>query len=146
MLVVAGVIRKDGKLLIAQRKYGCPREPGKWEFPGGKVERGETPQQSLEREIMEELGVRITVGARFCQTSVESNGVRIRLVAYLAGWAGGEPRALDCEDFRWVAPGELSRYDWADADEPIARRLLRRRSGFGMARDASRSKGPWVHP
>ncbi|MCI0504020.1 (deoxy)nucleoside triphosphate pyrophosphohydrolase [Candidatus Micrarchaeota archaeon] len=124
VLVVAGVIRKGDMLLIAQRKDDCKREPGKWEFPGGKAEAGETPQKALAREIMEELGVRIEAGKRvFCVSHAEGRGIRIRLQAYLADWRDGEPKALDVKDFRWVRIAELDGYDWARADLPIVRKL-----------------------
>ncbi len=124
LLVVAGIIRKDGRILIAQRKEDCRREPCKWEFPGGKVEDGESPEKALGREIMEELGIAIrVVGAPYTETRIESGGITIRLVAYLADWAGGEPKAIDCKDFRWVGIGELRSFEWAAADLPIVERL-----------------------
>ncbi|MFH0737344.1 MAG: (deoxy)nucleoside triphosphate pyrophosphohydrolase [Candidatus Micrarchaeota archaeon] len=124
MFVVAGIIRKGERILLAQRKDDCPREPGRWEFPGGKVEEGESPQEALDREIMEELGVRITVGKLFATSLLEKCGVAIKLDAYLAEWASGEAKALDCRDFRWVAADELRGFDFAEADLPIVAKLL----------------------
>ena len=124
MLVVAGVIEKNGKVLIAQRKEDCPREPLMWEFPGGKVERGEMPPQSLKREIKEELGVEIDVGGKFCESSLKDKGVEITLVAYRAGWKSGEAKALDVRDFRWVRVQELGGFAWAKADIPIVEKLM----------------------
>ena len=121
--VVAGVISRGGKILIAQRKDSCPREPGKWEFPGGRIEEGETPQEALVREIREELGADIEVGGELCETFAESGGVRIAMRTFRATWVKGEPRAIDCKDFRWVRPDELRSFDWAQADIPIARKL-----------------------
>jgi 8-oxo-dGTP diphosphatase len=126
MDVAAGIIRKGNKVLIAQRKDDCVREPRKWEFPGGKIEPGETPEECLKREILEELGIRIRVGVEFCASSVESGGVLIRLRAFTSEWAGGEARALDCRDFRWVGVRELAGFDWAKADIPIVEMLVAR--------------------
>ena len=123
MLVVAGIIRKGERILLAQRKDDCPREPGKWEFPGGKVERGESPEKALEREMMEELGIKIKAGKLFATNPIEKGGVRITLQAYLAGWVSGEAKALDCKDFRWVKADELKDFGFAEADLPIVERL-----------------------
>lgn len=124
VLVVAGVIRKGGRILIAQRKDDCKREPGKWEFPGGKVEEGEKPQEALEREIMEELGIRIRAGSKLlCEICSEKKGMRIRLQAYPAEWVGGEPKALECKDFRWIGMDEMGGFEWSEADLPIIDRL-----------------------
>ena len=123
MLVTAAVIRKGRKVLIAQRKEDCPREPQKWEFPGGKVESGETPQEALRREIMEELGVRISVGEPFTVSSSRKGGTQIVLLSFMCAIGNSEPRALQCRDIRWVPAGELEGFDWAEADIPIVRKL-----------------------
>ena len=124
VLVVAGVIEKGGKILVAQRKADCAREALRWEFPGGKVEYGETPQESLRREIKEELGIQIDVGEPFCASSAVSGGMHIVLLVFRAGVSGGEPRAIDVKDWRWVRKDELGGFDWAAADAPVVRKLL----------------------
>lgn len=124
VLVVAGVIVKDGKVLVAQRKADCRREPLKWEFPGGKVEYGEAPQESLRREIMEELGVGIEVGEPFCASSAVSGGMHVVLLFFKATLASGEPRPIDVNDWRWLDAGSLGDLDWAAADLPAVRKLM----------------------
>ncbi len=123
VLVVAGIIEKGGKILVAQRKEDCAREALKWEFPGGKVEYGEAPQDSLKREIREELGMEIEVGEPFAASSAVSGGMHIVLLAFRAR-TGGEPEAIDVKDWRWAAVGELGGFDWAEADIPIVRKLM----------------------
>lgn len=97
--VVAGAVIVDGRLLLAQRSY--PAEvAGLWELPGGKVEAGETRSEALERELAEELGVRVAAGS---QVGV---GVPLRpdlvLVALTATLVGGEPRPTEHRGVRWV--------------------------------------------
>ncbi len=126
VLVVAGIIEKGGKLLVAQRKEDCAREALKWEFPGGKVEYGESPQDSLKREIMEELGLEIEVGEPFAASSVVSGKMHVVLLAFRAR-TGGEPKAIDVKDWRWAGADELDGFDWARADIPIVRKLMQER-------------------
>ncbi len=123
VLVAAAVIEKDGMFLVAQRKEGGG-EPLKWEFPGGKVERGESPEQCLRREMMEELGIGISVGEQICTSPGFSGGTEILLFAFRATISSGEPRAIDVRDWRWVRKGDLPGLDWAKADREVVRTLL----------------------
>ena len=118
--VAAGVILRGGRVLIAQRKDDCSHEPGKWEFPGGKIEPGETPQECLRREIAEELGIDIEVGKPFCV----SEGEGVALHVFLARPTHGEPEALDVKDWRWAGQRELPDFSWAKADIAVMKRLL----------------------
>ncbi|MFN7991520.1 MAG: (deoxy)nucleoside triphosphate pyrophosphohydrolase [Candidatus Micrarchaeia archaeon] len=124
MLVVAGIIFRDGRVLVAERKDDCVREPGRWEFPGGKVEVGESREEALKREIREELGMEISLGRRFAGSSVSYRDSWVRLEAYICRWESGEPRAIDVKDFRWAGKEDLAGFDWARADLPIAGRLI----------------------
>jgi 8-oxo-dGTP diphosphatase len=124
ILVAAAVIERDGRFLVAQRKEGGG-EPLKWEFPGGKVERGESPEECLRREIGEELGLDIAVGGQICTSPGWSRGSEIMLLAYRASIISGEPRAIDVKDWRWAGKEELPSFDWADADRAVVRHLLR---------------------
>ena len=122
--VVAAVIRReDGTILLAQRGPDG-HHPLLWEFPGGKVERGETESGALVREIKEELAMEVVVGGLFHVVDYHYPHISIRLVAYDCRVIGGTPTAIHCHDFRWVDPSELSRYPMPEADVPIARKLV----------------------
>jgi 8-oxo-dGTP diphosphatase len=104
--VTAGVIRKNGKLLISKRRKGAHLE-GVWEFPGGKQEKGESLSECLERELFEELGISVRVGSRIASVDYEYPQKRIVLHGFYCTWKKGEPKPLQCQAIRWVSPGEL---------------------------------------
>jgi 8-oxo-dGTP diphosphatase len=121
--VAAGVIERDGTVLIAQRKRGR-REELKWEFPGGKLEPGETPEGCLARELREELGVETQVEGYVGASTCAYGWGTVELLAYRVRLIAGNPTALaDHEEVRWVSLGELAGYDFADADVPIVHLL-----------------------
>jgi len=120
--VVAAVLVHDGRLLIAQRKKNA-NQALKWEFPGGKIERGETPEQALARELQEELGIRTETGRIFDAKIFEYPEKTVLLLFYISRLTGGEASAIDANAFRWVYPEELKEYDFADADKETAARL-----------------------
>lgn len=123
--VVAAVIRaNDGRILLAQRPAGGPHG-GLWEFPGGKVEEGESPEEALVREILEELEIEIAVGEELTSVEHAYPHVAIRLTAYECRLLRGVPRPLHCQDFSWVDPDRLLSYPMPEADLPIARFLNR---------------------
>ncbi len=123
ILVAAAVIERDGKFLVAQRKEGGG-EPLKWEFPGGKVEWGESPEECLRREMREELGLSIEVGEQVCTSPGYSGNSEIMLLAYRASIAAGEPEAIDVKDWRWVAKADLPGLDWAAADRMVVGKIM----------------------
>ncbi len=117
--VVAAIIqRDDGLILVAQRNSGLHQ--GKWEFPGGKVELGETPQVALVREIDEELGVEIVVGEMLAQVEFSVAGAPYLLLAYLARHRHGEYRPVVHGRIEWLLPTMLPGLDLTPADLPIA--------------------------
>jgi mutator protein MutT len=121
--VVAAVIERDGKILITRRPEGS-HLAGLWEFPGGKRRPGETPEEALRREIIEELGAAVSVGASIDTVEWEYPGRRMRLSFYRCSLTG-EPRALEGQELAWALPEELRRYDFPPADAVLIARLSR---------------------
>jgi len=122
-IVTAAVIEKDGRFLIARRKKGDPLED-KWEFPGGKLEFGETPEEGLRRELHEEFGIYATVGEFIGSSRFTYGHAAIELLAYRVACPSDEFRLKAHEEIRWVPPEELGRYDFSEADRPIVKKLL----------------------
>jgi 8-oxo-dGTP diphosphatase len=117
--VVAAVI-VDGDKVLACRRAAHKSMAGYWEFPGGKVEPGETDQVALAREIREELRVEIEVGELVGNSIARAGDVEIELVAYFARVVVDEiTNSLDHDEFRWLLASELDSLDWAPADVPI---------------------------
>jgi len=122
MQVVAAVIERDGLILICQRRKGDSHEL-QWEFPGGKVEPGEDPEQALNRELREELGVESTIGGLLDRADVRYPNLRpIELLFYRAAIAG-EPRNLNFERIEWVVAAALPTYDFLAGDRDFVGRL-----------------------
>ena len=122
IMVAAAIIERDGKILIAKRKEGW-RHAGKWEFPGGTVERNETPEECLRRELVEELAVETEVGALYCDVTHAYAHATIRLLVYRVRHVAGEYTLLDHEELRWVLPEELVQYEFPEADVPVVEKL-----------------------
>jgi 8-oxo-dGTP diphosphatase len=120
--VAAGVLVEDGRVLIARRAPGRS-EGGKWEFPGGKLEPGETPEECLVRELAEELGIQTRVLSPMVTTVHKYTWGTIELMALRVERVAGEPAPHDHAELRWVAPADLARYDFAAADLAIMRAL-----------------------
>lgn len=120
--VVAGLIKKNNKLLIARRTFP-PELNGKWEFPGGKIERYETPQQGLEREIFEEFNMRVFAKDKYISVLHTHARGPINLLFYWAEWLEGDPVLIDHDMFAWVDIDNLNQYDFAPADSIVAQKL-----------------------
>lgn len=121
-LVTAAIIMNNGKVLIAQRAENQDLA-GKWEFPGGKVESGETPEECLKREINEELGINIKVSDFYGETTYQYDTGAIKLMAYKAQWIDGEYKLSVHSQIKWVKPHELENYDFAPADIYFVKKL-----------------------
>ena len=120
--VVAGLIREGGRVLLTQRKPG--RHLGlAWEFPGGKVEAGETDEQALRRELQEELGLEVNVGSRCFETRHVYGNREMHLLVYRCRVTAGEPQALDVNAFEWVEESRVSEREFLPADLPLVHGL-----------------------
>ncbi|KAB2951865.1 8-oxo-dGTP diphosphatase MutT [Heliorestis acidaminivorans] len=121
--VTAALLVSEDRLFIAQRPTGDVLEH-KWEFPGGKIERGETAQEALTREMEEEFGIQVHVNNYFDQNIHKYPYGTIKLIAYWAHILEGEPQLRVHQDGRWVTTEELKNYDFAPADIPFVEKLL----------------------
>lgn len=122
--VVGAVIIENGLVLCAQRG-STGLLGGRWEFPGGKIEPGETPREALVREIAEELDCSVSVGAQVASTTHEYEFGVVELRTFYCDLVAGTPYATEHAELRWVAPADLSALDWAPADIPAVNRIRR---------------------
>ena len=120
--VTAAIILKDNRVLIAQRAPG-ENLAGKWEFPGGKIEHEETPQDCLKREIREELDVDIEVLDSFGESIYAYHSGTIKLMAFWCKWISGDFTLKVHSQIAWVNHNELDLYDFAPADIPLVEKL-----------------------
>jgi 8-oxo-dGTP diphosphatase len=121
--VAAAIIAQEGRILLVQRPDAAEMG-GLWEFPGGKIEPGETPEAALTREIREELGVSIAVGPLYHQTDYHyPSGLAVRLHFFRCRITNGSPQLLWGQALRWVAPADLPQYPTPAADQEVVMRL-----------------------
>lgn len=121
--VAAAIIRQQGHMLIVQRPAHAEMG-GLWEFPGGKLEPGETPESALARELIEELDITAEVDDLYHVTDyVYASGLTVRLLFYHCRIVRGTLRLLWGQAYRWVAPGDLADYQYPAADQEVVARL-----------------------
>ncbi len=123
-VVAAALVAGDGRVLLQQRPRG-KQHGGLWEFPGGTVERGETPEAALVRELGEELGIVVDPAelVPVCFASAAAGARHLLLLLYVARRWTGAPRPLDAAALAWVAPREMAEWPMPPADYPLAAAL-----------------------
>lgn len=119
--VVAGVIKEGNKIFATQRGYGDFK--GGWEFPGGKMEPGETPQQALARELKEELTVDVNVGDFICTVDYDYPKFHLTMHCFYCTVVGGELKLLEHEAAKWLEKENIRSVDWLPADIEVVEAL-----------------------
>ena len=122
--VVAAIIIRDGKLFATQRGYGEWKDW--WEFPGGKIELGESPEEALLREIHEELAIDIAIDSHLTTVDYDYPDFHLTMHCYLCTIISGELSLLEHEDARWLTTDELDSVKWLPADKDVIEKLLTR--------------------
>lgn len=123
--VVCAIIIKDGKILITQRSEFMSL-PLKWEFPGGKLEDYESPEECLRRELKEELNINIHVLEKLVENNHDYKDISITLIPYLARINSGNINLSEHNDFKFVTKDEIINFDFAEADVPIIHQIIKR--------------------
>ena len=120
--VVAAIIQRDGAYFATQRGYG--EFEGMWEFPGGKIESGESREVALKREIQEELGVDITIENLFCTTEYDYPSLHLTMHCYLCSVASGEIELREHKSALWLTANRLDDVAWLPADKEVVDKLI----------------------
>lgn len=120
--VVAAVIVRDGRYFATQRGYGEYKD--KWEFPGGKVEPGESREEALIREIREELATIIEIDRFICTVDCDYQNFHLTMHCYLCHVISGHLQLLEAEDARWLDNSHLLTMDWLPADKEVVTNLM----------------------
>jgi len=121
--VVAAIIRKGGKIFATQRGYGDWKDW--WEFPGGKMEAGETPEEALVREIREELSTVISVDDFLCTVEYDYPAFHLKMHCYLCSLTTDALHLNEHEAARWLAPADLTSVHWLPADLEVIEKLAK---------------------
>jgi 8-oxo-dGTP diphosphatase len=123
--VTAAIIQREGMILAARRKQGS-HMAGYWEFPGGKIEPGETPEECLQRELKEELSIESKIGPFFEESCYDYGTKQIRLLSYFVDYISGTFTLNDHDEIRWLNVHQLLTLQWATADIPLVEKLVKR--------------------
>lgn len=122
LIVVAGILCRDDQVLIAQRPLN-KHQGGRWEFPGGKQETGETALQALQRELQEEIGIAVLAAEPFLQISHRYPEKQVELAFWRVTDFQGEPEGREGQALCWVSRTELHHYTFPEANLPVVQRL-----------------------
>jgi len=122
--VTCAIIERDG-LVLAARRSAAMSLPLKWEFPGGKIDPGETVEECLQRELHEELNIRLQVGKRLSASTHYYPAFTVTLYPFVCTIASGEIILHEHAAIAWLPPAELHTLDWAEADYPVIAEYLR---------------------
>ncbi len=120
--VTAGIIKRNERFLIAKRKKGMHLE-NKWEFPGGKIESLETPEECLKRELKEEFGINVRVIKFIAESIFDYGDQTIRLLGYQVEYLSGEFKLSVHDEIKWVTIDEFGKYEFAEADLPLIEKI-----------------------
>ncbi|MDO6524215.1 8-oxo-dGTP diphosphatase MutT [Motilimonas sp. 1_MG-2023] len=122
--VAAGIIINPEQQVLISRRLDHQHQGGKWEFPGGKVEANETPEQALIRELQEEVNILVNSARLFDSISFDYPDKQVLLDFMISTDFSGEAQGLEGQEVRWVAKADLSNYTFPDANQPIVDKLL----------------------
>ena len=131
--VAIGLVMRDGKLLISRRRKDADLA-GSWEFPGGKCEPGENPEQCCIRELKEEVGIGVTTTHRFSTIQFTYPHATVRLHPFLCRYESGDPAPLASDELRWVPPEELRQHALPKANDSLLVELFEYLDRTGIGR------------
>ncbi len=126
-VAAAVIVDENDRIFVARKKKGLPLE-GYWEFPGGKIEPGETVEEAIERELLEEMNLAVEAGELVGESVYAYEKFNIRLIAHYAKVIGGEICLTDHDSYEWVLAENINRYKMAPADKPLMK-LIEKRNG-----------------
>ncbi len=133
--VACAIIERDGLVLAAQRREGM-RMALKWEFPGGKVDPGESPEECIHRELMEELDITVAIDRALEPVTHDYSFFTVTLYPFICRILSGEMVLREHVALRWLPPEDLPSLDWAEADIPLVREYVASRLSRPICRDA----------
>lgn len=124
--VVSGIMKNENGHILCTKRSSNGRLPDKWEFPGGKIEPGESKQQTLVRELREELGIEAIIGKHFCTVTHQYPEFHLTMDVFDIEQFSGDITLYVHQNAKWVSPNKLLTLDWLEADYPVVRQLQNR--------------------